>query len=78
MFGKKECFFINKVLNAGSESIKATTFPSSDPSEKPYYVPANTQCVTDLYQVIKGDNPPQGSVFCVHHASPKGSLGSRW
>ncbi|KAH0833049.1 cytochrome P450 [Lanmaoa asiatica] len=38
-----EDFFINKVLTASSESVKATTLPSSDPLKKPYYVPANTQ-----------------------------------
>lgn len=43
-------FFINKMLTAYSESIKATTFPSSDPSQTPYYVPANTRYVTKLYK----------------------------
>lgn len=46
MFGKG-MFLICEVLASCSQSVKATTLLASDPSEKPYYVPANTQYVTN-------------------------------
>lgn len=53
IFGKNGMGFFRQVLTAVSESVKATTLSSSDPSEKPYYVPAKTQYVTGQHRVME-------------------------